>query len=296
MPVASAIPMQASMRHSLKAIGLFLLFIFGFSSIFYCLIIHTGKVESGFGYYVTGVMWCPALSALITTQMLRRPISGLAWQWGKPGYQLLSYFVPLIYTFFAYLLIWVTGWGGFYNHDFVDTMAKSFGWTRFSPVITIPLYFIFSALWGLPFSVANALGEEIGWRGFFVPELYKVTGYAQTSLLVGLTWAVWHFPIIIFSDYRSGAPLWYGLTCFTVLLVSMSFILTWFRIRSNSLWTGVLLHSSHNLFVQNFFTPMTRDTGHTNYFTDEFGAVLPAICLIIAIYFWSRRHELQKYP
>jgi membrane protease YdiL (CAAX protease family) len=78
------------------------------------------------------------------------------------------------------------------------------------------------------------------------------------------------------------------------MVVSISFVFTWFRLKSNSLWTGAILHASHNLFIQSFFTPLTKDTRHTKYFIDEFGAVLPVICLIAAIYFWSRRGELKQ--
>jgi membrane protease YdiL (CAAX protease family) len=290
------IHMENSVKQSRKAIGLFLLFTFGLSSIFYFLIIHTGKLGSGFGLYVTGLMWCPACAAFITTKVLKRKIAGLAWRWGNPRYQLWSYLVPLIYALIAYLIIWLAGWGGFYNHQVADSVAKAFGWQHLPMALTIVLYFIFTGLWGMPGNVATSLGEEIGWRGFYVPELYKITSYTKTSLLVGITWAVWHFPILLFADYNSGTPAWYGLTCFTVMVVSMSFVFTWFRIKSNSLWTAVLLHASHNLFVQSFFTPFTRDTGHTKYFVDEFGAVLPAIAVIAAIYFWTRRKELEKLP
>ncbi len=137
------------------------------------------------------------------------------------------------------------------------------------------------------------LGEEIGWRGFLVPELYKTMGYTKTSLLSGLIWVVWHLPILFFADYNLGTPSWYAMICFAILIISISFILTWFRIKSNSLWTAALLHASHNRFIQDVFTPLTRDTGNTNYYIDEFGIVLPLVCIGFALYFWSRRNELN---
>jgi membrane protease YdiL (CAAX protease family) len=73
----------------------------------------------------------------------------------------------------------------------------------------------------------------------------------------------------------------------------MSFIFTWFRLKSGSLWTGVMLHASHNLFIQSFFTPITANTKHTAWFSDEFGVVVPAVTVIFAIYFWNRRKELN---
>lgn len=75
-------------------------------------------------------------------------------------------------------------------------------------------------------------------------------------------------------------------------VVSISFVYTWFRLKSNSLWTGVMLHARHNLFVQRFFTPITIATSQSKYFIDEFGAVLPLMSLLLAFYFWTRRHEL----
>lgn len=284
--------MQDPANQNQKAIALFLAFTFGLSSIFYFLIIHTGKLGSGFGMYVTGLMWCPGVSAILTSVILKRKLSLLGWEWGRTKYQLWSFLVPLLYALTAYLLIWIIGWGGFYNDGFVKQVSSSFGFSSLPQWLTIILYFILMGIYGLPQSVASAMGEEIGWRGFLVPELSKKLNYTKTSLLVGLTWSLWHYPILIFADYNSGTPTWYGLTCFTVMVISISFIFTWFRLKSNSLWTAVLLHASHNLFIQSIFTPLTSDTGRTKYYIDEFGAVLPAICLLVAIYFWTRRKEL----
>jgi len=102
------------------------------------------------------------------------------------------------------------------------------------------------------------------------------------------------YPLLIWSDYNSGTPTWYSLTCFTVMVISVSFIFAWMRLKSGSLWTGALLHASHNLYVQGIFTPLTRDTGKTAWFIDEFGAVLPLVALGFGIYFWSRRNELTR--
>jgi len=77
------------------------------------------------------------------------------------------------------------------------------------------------------------------------------------------------------------------------MVISISFVFTWYRMKSGSLWTGVLLHASHNLFIQSFFTPLTRDTGNTKYYIDEFGIVLPVVCLCFAVWFWRKRSELS---
>ena len=286
--------MHSANNQPRKAIALFLLLTFGLSSIFYFLIIHTGRLGSGWGLYVTGLMWCPGISALITSRLMKRKISLLGWQWGNTRYQVWSFLVPILYAIAAYLVIWIIGWGGFYNADFVTQVSAAFGFGSLPQWLTIILFFILTGIYGLPASVASAMGEEIGWRGFLVPELSKTMNYTKTSLLVGCIWALWHFPILIFADYNSGTPTWFALSCFTVMVISISFVFTWFRLKSNSLWTGVLLHASHNLYIQSIFTPLTADKGQTKYYIDEFGAVLPVVCLLVAIYFWTRRKELQN--
>jgi membrane protease YdiL (CAAX protease family) len=277
---------------SFQPVGLFLVITLALSSIFYFLIIRSGMTGGGFGTYATGLMWCPGISALITLWILKRDVKELGWRWSNTRYQIWSFTTPVLYVLIAYVIIWVFGWGGFYNKDFAKQISESIGLGQLPDGLNITLYVILIGIFGTIRSVANALGEEIGWRGFLVPELYKTMGYTKTSLLSGLIWAVWHLPILFFADYNLGTPSWYAMICFAILIISISFILTWFRIRSNSLWTAALLHASHNRFIQDVFTPLTRDTGNTNYYIDEFGIVLPVVCIGFALYFWSRRNEL----
>ena len=147
---------------------------------------------------------------------------------------------------------------------------------------------------GLVGSMARALGEEIGWRGFLVPELSKTMGFTSTALISGVVWACWHYPILVWGDYNAGTPSWYGLSCFTVLVVAIGVVFAWMRLKSGSLWTGAILHASHNLYVQAIFTPLTQNRGKTAWFIDEFGAVLPVVAVVFAIYFWRRRREVES--
>jgi len=163
-----------------------------------------------------------------------------------------SYFIPFFYSLVAYLIIWCAGWGGFYDKGFVARTARELGWQGLPPLLFIILFLIAQGTVGLIGSISTALGEEIGWRGFLVPELNKHMGYTGVSLTSGLIWAAWHYPLLVFGQYNNGTPVWYGLTCFTVLVVSMSFVYAWFRLKSGSIWTGVFLHASHNLFIQVF--------------------------------------------
>lgn len=285
--------MESKNNQSQKTVSTFLLLTLALSSIFYFLIIYTGKLGSGSGLYVTGLMWCPGLSAIITLKLHKRNLTELGWQWSSSRYIKWSYLLPILYVLVSYLIIWGFGWGHFYNIEYVKNIGNDFGFPDLPAWLTLTLFFILNGVYGMVRSSARALGEEIGWRGFLTPELCKKYGFARTSFIVGVIWSLWHYPILMFADYNSGTPVWFGLSLFTIMVISLSFIYTWFRIKSKSLWPNVFLHATHNLYIQAFFTPVTSDTGNTKYFIDEFGAVLPIVCLCIAIYFWTKRSELM---
>src|SRR5258705_13838749 len=99
---------------------------------------------------------------------------------------------------------------------------------------------------------------------------------------MGLIWSLYHYPVLLFGNYNSGGPKWLSLVCFTVSIVAICFVMTWLRLKSGSLWTGTVLHATHNLFIQQIFTPLTVDTVHTNYYIYEFGVGLPIVSVPMA--------------
>lgn len=286
--------MAETSREVWKRIIIFLLINFGLSAVFNYLIISSGSLRTGRGMYVLGVMWCPGIAALVTCKLCGKSISELGWGWGKTKYQIASYLIPFGYTLVPYLAVWLSGLGKFYNPEFVQSAARDFHWEKLPAGLVIFLSVLITGSYGIIRSTGSALGEEIGWRGFLVPELSKVTSFTNTALISGAVWAVWHYPALLFADYNAGTPAWYGLLCFTAMVLGISFVFAWMRLASGSLWTGAFLHASHNLFVQAIFTPLTADTGKTKYFIDEFGAALAIVSVAVAYIFWRMRRRLEK--
>ncbi|MCW5850088.1 MAG: CPBP family intramembrane metalloprotease [Anaerolineae bacterium] len=267
----------------------FLLLTFAFSSVFWMLSLRAGSIRP----YVLGIMWCPGLAAIITQLVYERTLRGLGWQRAKPRYLGISYAVPLVYTLLGYGLVWATGLGGFPNLEAIAAIQRQYAPSA-SPFLAMMGYVAVMATVGVALNCVSALGEEIGWRGLLVPELVKHTSFTRAALLSGLIWAAWHYPGIFLLDYTNpGVPRWYAALCFTVLVVAISVIVAWLRLKSGSLWTAVIFHSAHNLFIQAVFTPFTSNTGPTPYFIDEFGLVVPSVAAVIAYLVWRRRGELS---
>ena len=282
------------------SLSLFLALTLALSSIFYYRILSFGSLESGGGHDVIALMWCPGAAALVTALVSEGTLRGLGWGWGPTRYQLWSYAIPILYSLGAYAGAWLTGLGGFYDREFAGRLAtrlaERFDLVGLSPAGAVALYVPLAAGLSLPSACLAALGEEIGWRGFLVPQLARRTTFTNTALLSGAIWSVWHYPLLLFADYNAGTPAWYGLTCFSVMVVGISVVYAWMRLRSGSLWTAVLLHGSHNLFVQQILDPLTADTGPTRYVTGEFGIGLALAGAGVGYLFWRRRTELPGGP
>ncbi len=273
---------------------MFLGFLAVFTTIGSTLAIMSGNVFGAHGSYVRILMWSPAMAAVGAAAFGRKSPKLFGWGWGDWKWQVQSWLVPLLYVSIAYTILWLAGWGRAPNPGFVADATTAVS-LHISPAGATVLMILFRGTLGM-LDFAGSLGEEIGWRGFLVPALYGLTNgnFTKTALLIGMIWAFWHAPIIFLSSYNNPAvPRWYSFCCFFVLILSSSVIDGWYRLRSGSLWTGVILHTSHNLYVQGIFTPLTAETGKTQYFIDEFGVLLPLVMLVFAIYFWRRRRELD---
>src|SRR5262249_26851958 len=152
--------------------------------------------------YVLGIMWCPAFAAMATLKLSGRNLGDLGWNWPAANYALQSWALPLLYAFMAYVVVWSLGLGGFPNRQFMDQLVTRMG-LPISPAPATALYVLLAGGFGMARGLASALGEEIGWRGFLVPELFKKAGFTGTALISGLAWSCWHYPLLVWGDYNS---------------------------------------------------------------------------------------------
>jgi len=294
MPVYNFIPKQKTFgKRQFKKIATFLVLTFLFT-FFFQVLISLFNPGSAKDTYILGILWSPTFAAVITSFLYQKDLREFGWSWGKSRYIWLSYGIPLLYVLIPYLVVWNSGLGAFFNPESMQELAKNYGWEALPNSIIIFLYLLFSTTLGILKACPYALGEEIGWRGFLVPELAKTTTFLNTALISGIAWAVWHYPTIIFGGYNNGTSIPYSLFCFTLAVIAISFPMAWLRLKSGSLWTGMIFHASDNLFLEDVFSNLTKDTGITNYLVGEFGILIAITCLIPAVISWQRRHELPN--
>ncbi len=270
-----------SNREVWKTIFLFLTLLILLSSICYYPILKLNPSS----IYVGSLMLCPFLAAIITLRIRGRDIKELPWTLKNRKYIRLSYLTPIFYISIAYALIWVLGFGGMPKESTILDWSKELGITQANTPLVIVIMLFLLATVGVVKNIGSTLGEEIGWRGFFIFELKKVLPFGGVSIVSGLIWSAWHWPIII---YYGGGNTIFQIISFTIMIVGMSVILTYYTFSSNSLWPAALFHSVHNIYIQKIFTPLTITTDKTSFWIDEYGLMLPIVTTLFAIFFWRK--------
>jgi uncharacterized protein len=273
-------------RDAIKAIILFISITFFLSAIFIGAMLKLGAMEI---LYVTAVMWMPTVGALLTCRILGRPVSSLPWRWGKWRWNFGAWALPLVAGLLAYGLVWTLGIGGFPNRETVADWATRFGLGDAATAIVITVGVVMLATAGIVGTLSRALGEEIGWRGFLIWELRKVMPFWAVGIVSGVIWGLWHVPAILGTDYNAGTgSAIFQVSLFFANTITASVIFAYFSFRARSLWPAAILHASHNLFVQQIYTPLTVFGPNTHLWVDEFGIMLPLIYAILALYFVYR--------
>ena len=149
---------------------------------------------------VAGLMWAPAVAALVTVRFITKEgCHVLRIRRGplKP-YLLTALVIPGVFAL-VYALTWLLNLGGPEWHlaSFLAEMAS-----RGEDVSAVPpAWILIPAVLGASVVLApfvNALfgfGEELGWRGYLLPQLMPL-GKPRAYLLLGVIWGLWHAPLL----------------------------------------------------------------------------------------------------
>jgi uncharacterized protein len=110
----------------------------------------------------------------------------------------------------------------------------------------VPFVFLSTFLYGGP------MGEESGWRGFALPRLQQLFDPLRSSLILGVVWGVWHFPLH-FQGFYDKLEVFTANLVFALFMrvgsgISLGIIFSWLYNRSHSnLLLMLVLHTATNL-------------------------------------------------
>jgi membrane protease YdiL (CAAX protease family) len=180
----------------------------------------------------------PTIAALVVAKLEfgKRGAEYLFSQFGRKGFSKLWFLaaalIPLALAAFATLLWSVTG--GIYVLDLMKL-------AEFPPILVV--------------SFLMNMWEEIGWRGYALPNLQKKHNALISSIILGIFWALWHWPHFAVKD-SAMAVNYHNYLLFAIFMLLYSISFTWVYNHTNgSLFTVSLYHASTNaaniiLFVE----------------------------------------------
>ena len=122
----------------------------------------------------------------------------------------------------------------------------------------------------------GSITEEIGWRGFLLPNLQKKYSPLISSIIVGLLWGVWHF------NFTGGIL---GFILYIVTIIEISIMMTWLYNKTNrNLLLMIIWHFSFNLSSHIFLWDRFN---LTLYIIQSLIFAIP--CLFIVLFKYKKR-------
>lgn len=143
---------------------------------------------------------------------------------------LIAFFLPFIIILIAEILAALGG----------ETISFSS-----VPGSLIIVYFIL-------FLIVPGIGEEMGWRGYAQPALQRKFNPTISSLVIGIFWALWHFPSFLdpTSIYRDQN---FGM--FLIMVVALAVIYGWLYNNTGSIFFPIIYHTMHDLATSVLYSP-----------------------------------------
>ena len=126
------------------------------------------------------------------------------------------------------------------------------------------------------------MGEEMGLRGFALPQLQLTMSPFKASIIIGIFWAAWHFPVLLNRDLLS-------IVVFLILAFLLSFVFTFlFNGSGGSLLPVLLFHTFQNSeeVFELFFPTLTATDWEL-----VSSLCLLALGLVIGFLLWKNRNQ-----
>jgi membrane protease YdiL (CAAX protease family) len=279
------------MKKEKQTLTLYLIIVFVISIPIELLWIFYGEAGTGLAALL---MLLPAVVAVILKLIFFRkePLLGLGLG-KKPAYYLFALVIPLVYIGLSYSLYWLFAPEAFAGTGiFIEIISAAFNVQNPNAAFILAAIAV-SILVNTPVT----FGEEAGWRGLMFPIMYKLWGRNKALITSGLIWAAWHLPVLVSGNYMPGANVLYKVPMFVITILACTVIVSWFRMKSGSVWPAVLWHSSHNFLDQQVFSPLTNSQ-NSAYFVGETGFITAGISVLFAvlILFFGKFDRCDTYP
>ncbi|WP_210505844.1 CPBP family intramembrane glutamic endopeptidase [Naasia sp. SYSU D00057] len=224
----------------------------------------------------------PALATLVTWA-----VGGGAPVWGFRRVPLrvvgTGWLIAIAGVGLGYGTAWLTGAAAFSAEALSQTMG-----------LPAPVVALIGLLPGLLPFVLLAIGEQLGWSSFLVPRLAAGRSRDAVAVLLGLAWAAFHIPMMLFlpGGIDEGVAPLAAVALFAVQCVALAFPLAWLRLRTGSIWPVLVLHATLNAALYLVAQPATVTGPGAAVWLGEGGVLTTAGIVggvLVTMPLWRRR-------
>lgn len=302
-----------------RKVTLFLIFTFLFTwSVEFAAIAWIGdfsavnQAGSGFTAMVfifIGCMYMPTL-ALITVKkgFYQEPLKSLGFSFKMNRWWAISILIPAVVAVLSiFVSILETGVsladGQQYLVDQVSGASLSPGEKEeaeqfvqslgLSGVLLALLVFGSALIAGPTFNALAAFGEEFGWRGFLQKE-WTHMGFWRSSLLIGLIWGIWHFPLILGGYNYPNEPV-LGMVMMTVFTIVWSPIHGYVTVMGRSVIPAAITHGTINAIGGATYIFLAGGSKLTSGLMGIAGVALAiGICILLRVHQTKYRESFKQ--
>ena len=236
-----------------KTVTVFLILSFVIAWIFFLLPLAFGEPGStghqgAAAIFFALAMWAPGVAAIIVNLFVKKEkFSNLNLKrLGPKRYYLWAWLLFPVLAVLAGVLTVLFGLGQLdLEFTAIQQSIAQMPDTGMSPALLTIIQIIAALTFAPLFNTIFALGEELGWRGFLLPELLPL-GQWKAVLIGGVIWGLWHAPAIWQGHNYPTVEPWIGVLLMIVFTLLAGIILSWLYLETQSPWAPALGHGALN--------------------------------------------------
>jgi len=203
------------------------------------------------GVLLTICMFIPAVVLLVFCLFKKIELNELGLKPIKPLFWFAVFGIMLVIC--GVILLSVLWFSNYPNFIIINGEWKLENVATVIPQPNTPILFLINILLSMLlatiFTIPQALGEELAWRGYLQNIFIKKFGAIKGIIFLGIIWGFFHLPINLAGYNYQETPILGGLVYMTITCISLGAVFGWFRIKTNSVWPAAVAHAAYNVII-----------------------------------------------